>query len=232
MKAWVFALFLGSSLAFADEAQERVRAADNIRFPSGGFQADVQIGEAQYRVLSNGPGRTVVMQLAPASDRGTIMLQRDGDLWVFAPSVSQAIRIPMSQRLTGQVANGDIASASFAEDYTASIVGEEVCIQDLSCVILDLQQSASRATYKRVKLWVTKQGSYPIRAEFYSASGRVLKKGYYTGYKNMAGDYRPSKLLLVDELRSGERSMMEYSSIQQKQLPDKLFTKNYLKKLQ
>ena len=44
------------------------------------------------------------------------------DLWIFLPTVSQPVRLSMSQRLTGQVANGDLARANFAGDYTAKLL--------------------------------------------------------------------------------------------------------------
>ena len=54
------------------------------------------------------------------------MLMRGNDLWVFLPSVSQPVRLSLSQRLTGQVANGDLARANFsgaAVDVLAAFPG-------------------------------------------------------------------------------------------------------------
>ena len=108
----------------APNAAEIVRQADEIRFPPTDFQVDVDVrtldasGAAeeprQYRVLSKGNERTLVMTLAPAFEKGQLLLMRDQDLWVFLPEVSQPVRLPLSQKLTGQVANGDLARANFA----------------------------------------------------------------------------------------------------------------------
>lgn len=41
---------------------------------------------------------------------------------MFMPDVSQPVRLSLAQRLTGQVANGDLARANFASDYHPKIL--------------------------------------------------------------------------------------------------------------
>ena len=107
-------------------ARSILEKADEIRFPAESFQVDIYITSSapdqdtekrKYRVLSKGNENTVVMILEPASERGQIMLMKGRDLWVFMPDVSQPIRLGLAQRLTGQVANGDLARANFTGDY-------------------------------------------------------------------------------------------------------------------
>ena len=59
---------------------------------------------------------SVVLTMAPASERGQALLMKGRDLWVFLPRVSQPVRLSLAQRLTGQVANGDLAGAHFSGD--------------------------------------------------------------------------------------------------------------------
>ena len=48
----------------------------------------------------------------------------------------------------------------------------------------------------------------------------------------MAGQMRPTRLVMTDALKRGERSVMEYSGMRLRDLPDKVFTKDYLKKVE
>jgi hypothetical protein len=48
----------------------------------------------------------------------------------------------------------------------------------------------------------------------------------------MAGRTRPTRLVMHDALRSGEESILEYSDMRLRDLPDKMFTKDYLKRLE
>ncbi len=227
--------------ATGDDAEARliVENADRIRFPAEGFQVDVSItttggGEAaevrKYRVLSKGNTNSVVMVTEPASERGQILLMKNRDLWVFMPEVSQPIRLSLSQRLTGQVANGDLARANFAADYNPKLLRKEK-IGNEDYYVLELTGVDRSVTYQRVLYWVREKDSWPYRAEFYSLSNRLLKTCRYENFKLMEGKKRPTRLVMEDALRGGEQSVLEYGGMKLRDLPDKVFTKDYLKKL-
>ena len=216
-----------------------VEKADQVRFPAEGFQVDVNITSTQsgqatearkYRVLSKGNSNTVVMVTEPASERGQIILMKGRDLWVFMPEVSQPIRIGLSQRLTGQVANGDLARANFAADYNAKLLRTETIGND-HYHVLELIAVDRSVTYQRVVYWVRQKDNWPFKAEFYSLSNRLLKTCRYENYQAMEGKLRPTRLVMEDALKSGEQSVLEYKSMKLRELPDKVFTKDYLKKL-
>jgi hypothetical protein len=71
----------------------------------------------------------------------------------------------------------------------------------------------------------------PQKAEFYSLSDRLLKTCVYRDYRMIAGRVRPSRLVMQDALREGEESVLEYRDMRVRDLPDKMFTKDYLKHL-
>lgn len=87
-------------------------------------------------------------------------------------------------------------------------------------------------TYRRVLLWVNKANYRPKRAEFYTLSNRLMKTCGYEDYRNMAGRLRPTRLVMTDALKAGEQSVLEYGQMKLRDLPDKVFSKDYLKKLQ
>lgn len=221
-------------------ARAIVQKADEIRFPGQGFEVGVRIRSfegkeatelREYRVLSKGSDNTVVMTLQPASERGQILLMKGRDLWLFLPDVSQPVRLSLAQRLSGLVANGDIARANFAGDYTPRLLGKEK-IGDQEYVVLDLTAVDRTVTYQRVKYWVRQSTYIPFKAEFYSLSDRLLKTCTYENLQQLGGRVRPARLVMVDALRSESRSEMDYDDMKARELPDKIFTKDYLKKLQ
>jgi outer membrane lipoprotein-sorting protein len=242
----ILPLWTNAAAATETQASDDSRArsilekADEIRFPAEGFQVDVFISSSApdqdtekrtYRVLSKGNENTVVMILEPASERGQIMLMKERDLWVFMPDVSQPIRLGLAQRLTGEVANGDLARANFSGDYAPTILRTDN-INGEDYFVLELLAVDRSVTYHRVLLWVNKANSRPLKAEFYSLSNRLMKTCLYQNYREMAGKRRPSRLILEDALRPGEQSIMEYANMKLRNLPDKVFSKDYLKKLQ
>jgi outer membrane lipoprotein-sorting protein len=86
-------------------------------------------------------------------------------------------------------------------------------------------------TYQRV-VWVNEKSGWPLKAEFYSLSNRLMKKCSYENFKTLAGRVRPTRLVMEDALKNGEKSILDYSDMKLRDLPDKVFTKEYLKKLE
>lgn len=223
-----------------DLAKAVVEKADRIRLPQSGYQVSVKITTTvsgrdpeirDYEILSKGNDRTIVRTLAPASDRGQVLLMRDRDLWLYMPSISQPIRLSAAQKLTGQVANGDLARANFSGDYTPAIVRTDT-IDDQTYHVIELKAVDRSVTYHRVLYWVNRSNNWPHKAEFYAISGKLLKTCHYQNFKEAAGVVRPTTLTMVDALTEGGKSVLEYSRLQARDLPDRYFTKDYLTRLQ
>lgn len=221
------------------DAKSIVDDADHIRFPRDGFQVDVAIASTapgkdselrKYRILSKGNDNTVVITTEPAADKGQILLMKNRDLWLFLPEVSQPVRLSLNQRLTGEVANGDLARANFGGDYTPTFARSET-VDGEACDVYELSAIDRSVTYNRVLYWLRQGNARPVRAEFYSLSNRLLKTCRYENFQKMAGAIRPSRLVMDDALKQGEQSVLEYSGMRLRELPDKVFTKDYLKKL-
>lgn len=239
-------IFTGITVATESPMNDDARArailerSDEIRFPPEGFQVDINITNAspdqqpdkrRYRVLSRDNENTVVMILEPASERGQIMLMKGRDLWVFMPKVSQPIRLGLAQRLTGQVANGDLARANFTGDYTPRLLRTDT-VQGDEQYVLELIAIDRGVTYHRVLLWVSTSNYRPRKAEFYSLSDRLMKTCLYQDFREMAGKIRPGQLIMKDALKLNHESILDYQEMKLRNLPDKVFTKDYLKKLQ
>jgi outer membrane lipoprotein-sorting protein len=220
-------------------ARSIVEKADQVRFPSEAFQVDVDIvttrqgqrsESRKYRVMSKGNENTIVHTLEPASERGQVLLMKGRDLWVYMPNLSQPVRLALSQRLTGQVANGDLARANFTGDYTPKLLRTET-IEGHNYAVLELTAVDRGVTYQRVVYWVRQDNSWPYKAEFYSLSNRLLKTCKYERFQTTAGRIRPTRLVMEDALRQGEQSVLDYSDMKTRELPDKMFTKEYLRRL-
>ena len=229
----------GIAASATPDATALVARADQIRFPESDFQVDIKIESRKpdeepdfrtYRVLSKGKEDSVVLTMSPATERGQALLMKGRNLWIFLPRVSQPVRLSLAQRLTGQVANGDLARANFSGDYNATLLRSE-SLNGKPAHVLELKAAERGVTYARVLLWVGEKLGRPLRAEFYSISGRLLKTCLYEEYKKLAGGTRPTRLVMKDALKEGEVSILTYSEMVPKKLPSRLFTKDYLKKL-
>jgi outer membrane lipoprotein-sorting protein len=223
----------------APSADEILRRADEMRFPQEGFEVALRVRTSEdgrmledrsYKVLSKGNENTLVLTLEPAAERGQVLLMKGRDLWLYLPRVSQPVRLSLAQRLTGQVANGDIARSNFTGDYTPTLVGTQRAGRDL-LYVLDLTAIDRKVTYQRVRYWVRQSDYRPYKAEFYSLSERLLKTCSYDEFRNLGGKLRPTRLVMVDAVQKGAESTLEYSNLKLRELPDQIFTKEYLRRL-
>jgi hypothetical protein len=192
----------------ADPSAEVIlQKADEVRSP-----------QLDYKTLVN------VTSIKPGRDSRTAQYE------VLIKGRSKPLRISLQQRFFGDVSNGDIARANFSGDYNPKILRIEN-IDEKEYYVLELFAKDDQVTYHRVILWVQKDNFHPFKAEFYAVSGRILKTCSYEGYRLVLDRLRPTRLVLDDPLVQGKRSIIEYKDMTLTDLPNKYFTKTYLKKL-
>lgn len=186
--------------------------------------------KAQYEVMIKGRENAIVKTLEPQTERGRTLLMRGSDFWAFFPEVAKPIRISLQEKLTGDVSNGDIARTNFSVDYAATLLRHET-IDAKEYYVLELNSKNDTSTYGKVILWAQTGNFWPLKAEFYALSGRFLKSCSYENYKIIADRERPSRLVLRDAVMQGQYSTLEYGGLTVQEIPEKYFSKEYLKKI-
>lgn len=185
--------------------------------------------QGRFDVTIKGMNKTLVKFLN-ADVKGQYLLMVDDDMWIYMPDTRKPIRITPLQRLMGDASNGDVARTRYAEDYTATLLREEV-LEGTPCYVLDLRAKRDGATYNRIEYWVAKGTNMPKRAEIYLTSGKHYKTIDFDTYEEIHGRTLLTKMTITDRLRSGRTTIMLYDSYGPKDLPDKFFNKDYLEKL-
>jgi len=216
-----------------------LRRVDDVRSPRGDFSVDTKIlaeapdgktRESRYEVLMNADRDALVKTVYPANERGQAMLMKGRDLWLYLPNVDQPVRLSLSQRLSGQVSNGDIARMNFSGDYKGTLSRIEE-MSGAQVAVLDLKAVGPWVTYGKVILWVSVSDAHPRRAEFYTTSDILIKTCEFTKYAQMEQESRPVELIFKDALQTGGRSVLSYSSMKRRKLPNRYFSKEYMQKL-
>ncbi|HNC75550.1 MAG TPA: outer membrane lipoprotein-sorting protein [Elusimicrobiota bacterium] len=217
-----------------------VRKVDEIRNPQMDYTLRCHITSfsskdsshaSSFDVFVKGKDKTFIRQTEPADEKDRLILMRERAVWTYFPSASKPIRVPLQERLTGDIAIGDIARANFTNDYSARFVppapGEATSLYKI-----ELLAVMEEVTYARVILWANKSNFRPVKAEYYAVSGRLLKTCTFENYKMLGGAVRPSRLVMVDAVQKDKRSIVDYDQIRLGQLSESLFTKDRLKKIQ
>jgi outer membrane lipoprotein-sorting protein len=211
-------------------AEEILKRADEVRNPSESFFMKVKvtnIGQegtpSLFDVSIKGNNRTLIKTLLPKRDKGRNLLMLEENMWVYIPNLKRSVRVGLSQKLTGQAANGDISRMRWSGDYTASILKTTE-----KSWLLHLQATKKGLTYEQLKVLVSKKGFRPRQAHLMSVSGKLLKKIYYQNYKKLAGRLRPSQMNIVDAINENKKSIINIEAMEKRDFQTALFNKRSL----
>lgn len=190
-------LFVQPSFSTAAPA-DWVKAADNIRNPAESYEMKIKVESPEstsvFQVYLQGQDKTLVVTKEPARDKGRNMLMLDRDFHAYIPNLKRSMRLSLAQKLTGQVANGDISRTRWYGDYEVTKENETA-----KEVQLLLKGKKENLTYAWIRLWLKKPNFQPDRAEYLGLNGKtVLKRARFEGYKNIAGALRPTILKIED----------------------------------
>lgn len=238
-------LLLGAPAFAAETAQDIVARADAIRNPEKPFRATSVLTEYHSGTATDRNVLLIFSKIDPAThqfrnlaryvdpprDAGKMVLL-GSVLWFYDPASKDSVRISPQQRLVGQAAIGDVLTVNLAIDYTASLVGEETITdashQQRKCWHLDMKAATDAATYNHVEYWV-EEGSYdPIKAKFYSDSGRLLKILYYRDYVERLDGVRPTQAVIIDAIDSSLVTVVDFQDSKFLDIPDIWFQRDYL----
>jgi len=185
------------------------------------FESDKADEEKLYEVSQKGTEKTYVEFMSPR-EKGQHLLMLGDDMWVYLPGTSRPMRITPLERLSGDASNGDVARTNYAADYTPVFVRSEKVGTD-DCDVLELTAKRKGATYQRILFWVRVEDARPVKAEFYLTSGKHIKSATFDEYMTVGGRNQLRRMTLYDEIRHNSHSVLEYSGIAPRELPDKLF---------
>lgn len=240
-------LLLPAMIAAASpDAQTILSASDAVRNPPRPFGLTValieyrngqQVGDNTLQVYSraddkSGQFRSLVRFVAPARDADKLMLKNGNDMWFFDPSSKATVRISPQQRLLGQAANGDVVTVNLAKDYHAELAAEEDVKdgdrQVRHCYKLAIAATAPNVTYDHLEMWVAVGSNHPVKARYYSESGRLLKTAYFRRFQMQLGGERPTETVIIDGLDPNWVTVMRYSDYAWREVPEAWLQRDYL----
>jgi outer membrane lipoprotein-sorting protein len=218
--------------------EEILKKSDEARGNAEGveWQIDIQSiesGREQQRTIkvSARSFKSLAEFLAPANVKGQKILMVDRNMWFAKPGLSKAIPISPRQKLMGNAANGDIASTNYAGDYKITQTMDDTVNKE-PCYLLDLEAVDKKATYDRIKYWVSKGRLVGVKAEFYTVSGKMFKTAIFE-YNNgitINDEKRPfiSKMIITNAIIKEDVTTMNFHKVAFGKISDSVFDLNLL----
>lgn len=166
-----------------------------------------------YNILRKDRANSLVV-FAHESEKGTVVVKEQNNLYIKTGRSSRAIRISPIQRLVGDASVGDILDISFQSNYKIDKKENE---------ILFLKAIDDKSTYASMKVYT--KNKKLIKADLFSYSGKMLKTIFYE-YANNSKKINQYRFVS----RKGEAIaiMSDYKDIK---LANKLFKKRNVKNL-
>lgn len=220
-------------LAHALDATDLLRQVDRNLQPESyemyrkliNIEPDGKRKEYVLYSVKKGGDRVLALFLDPPSEKGRSTLRLGDNMWLYIPNVGKPLRITSLQSVIGGVFNNaDILRVDFAAEYDAESVEEGG-----DGYVLKLKAKNATVAYDRLVMQVDRKHKVPVTIEAYAASGLLIKTLHYSQMKDFGdGLMRPSVLETDSPLYQNYKSVMIYASIKARDLPDEVFSLNYM----
>ena len=226
------AVTLAALAAHAQDVTALLKATDKFRMSADNLQVETQINvlnadgtpdkERRYKVFAQAKRQSLVVMQSPA-EAGPKVLMLGDDFWLLMPGSQRPLRITPMQKLIGDASTGDIATMSWAEDYSGKLVGEEPCEEGAAaskqtCLHLSLSASRKGVTYQRIELWIGKPRHEPVRADLYVLSDKLAKQARFVLDKP-ASPTMVTEMVLSDQVSNHKTTHVRYLNRKERQVP-------------
>jgi outer membrane lipoprotein-sorting protein len=168
----------------------------------------------KMQVLKKGDDKFRITFREPAAVVGQELLRQGDNLWVYMPNLKRGVRLANRDSFQGgDFNNADVLRVKYEADYdgTSSADGD--------AWVLELKAKNSNASYDKVKIWMKKADMLPVKGEYYTASGKLLRKAEFSDVKNFDGIVRPGKITMRNMLATQRWSVMSWESLNTKVNP-------------
>lgn len=231
---------VAASFGATPSAQVLLKDADRAR---GGLEKGVtwtieiesfegaDISKREFDVRARGDD-ALAQATAPTRNKGEVFLFNDRMMWFYKPGLRKPVGLNARQKLTGEAANGDIASTQYARDYEGTVLKAEEKIDGKSTVVLDLKAKKKNVTYDRIRYWISKDEHLGIKAEFQSLDGVPIKLATFDYKNTLTADGKTfpfvSTMTIADAKKPENKSIIRYGKPQAKEISAAEFNVNKL----
>ncbi len=233
----VFICLCISVTAFAFDGNEMLKKVDRNLNPESfemyrkliNIEPDSSKKEFVMYSVKKGKDKIISLFLAPAGEKGRSTMRIGENMWLYIPNVGKPIRITSLQSVTGGVFNN---SDIMRVDYSAEYNCEKVEATD-NGHILYLKAKTNTVAYDRVKMWVYGKRLLPDKIECFASSKMLIKTLYFKKVKDFGGGIvRPAVIETDSPLYKGYKSIIIFAKVKERDLPDEVFTLNYMSKIE
>ncbi|GLH75035.1 hypothetical protein GETHLI_35380 [Geothrix limicola] len=213
MRLWrPAALLLAALPLLAQSGEEILAKVDRLRHPWPAFTMELTlkaVGASQRWKVSARENGDARLDGLSEKEKGRAVLLLGDQMWLLLPGSKRPLKVTPQQRLMGPAAGGDVARTRFREDYTVRTLAEEN-LDGQACWRLDLAAKRPALSARQVVLWVAREGTLPLKAEFRMASGKLARTAQFGPPVQVHGQAVLSRMTLEEP--SGARAELVFGA--------------------
>ncbi len=177
----------------------------------------------------------VIAMTGPESERGNGYLRQGDHFWMYRRNTRTFQHINRDESIGGSDAKGqDFESRPLTQMFAPSkdAKGQELLRADtvggVPCWRLEVRAIVSDVDYPKKVMWVRQDNQLLAKEQSFSSSGTLMQSGYYTKYQPIASRQLAMRMVFVDEVEKGNRSLVDLSDVKVGKVDPEIFTKAWL----
>ncbi|WP_445955761.1 outer membrane lipoprotein-sorting protein [Yeosuana sp.] len=193
--------------------------------------------EIELKLWTKGNDFMMILITDPARDKGTAFLKRGDEIYNWIPRIERSIKLPPSSMLQSWMGsdftNDDLVKqSSMVNDYEHTLMGKEkVSGREAYKILLKPKEEAS-VVWGKVEAWVDVEESLFLKLAYYDEEGKLVNTLLGKNIKTMGGRTVTSLLEITPARDPGNKTTLEYKSIEFDQpMDDSFFSLRNLKNI-
>lgn len=226
-------------------AKEIIKKADEVMKGVKSTKAEMIITTVRpkwsrtmkMKTWSQGTKLSMILFTSPVKDKGTSFLMKGKEVWNWIPSIERTIKLPpsmMMQSFMGTDFTNDdlVKQSSIVEDYDHKIIGEAT-IEGRKCYKIEMIPHEDAAVvWGKIIVWITHDNYFQLKVNFYDEDDELVNVMKAYDIKKMGGKLLPAKMEITPLDKKGQKTIMEYISIEfDIPFKDNFFTVQNMKRL-
>ena len=195
---------------FSDEKAEKLlKDMDESLFPKNfiskmemtNYKPRLEDQTFEMAIYNKDEKGSLVIFTKPSSEKGKKMLFLTDTVWLYVPGTTRALSLSARQSFMGSTfSNSDMMDSTMHNDYDPVIIKEEN-LDGNETYLLELSAKNNKVTYKKILLWIRKDYKVPVKIEYYTLSGKLLRVTTMSELKKISGRVRPTLMKMTNVLQ-------------------------------
>jgi len=174
--------------------------------------------------------KTFIRILSPPKEEGIGTLKIGFEMWNYLPKVEKTIKVPPSMMMQAWMGsdftNDDLVKeSSIVEDYVHRVI-REVKIEGFDAYQIEaVPRPDAPVVWDKILYWVRKGDYVPLRQEFYSEKGELIRVMTFSEIKAMGGRVIPTLWQMRPIKKPGRETTLRVIAVEFNQpIDDEIFT--------